>query len=503
MVTNSPRKVLRRSVIVILVALVAVVGIGAGSAAADPGPYGFDQTCNQLHDDLSHIPGLGALGDSASALCKGGNAATHPDQASTAVKDKAWDTTFGSVVDSLLHGLGQALIMALVWWTKIPNSKLLDDQSLWQRISGYTSDIQVYLLAASVMVGAVRIAIARHHAHAEEAGEMARVLTRSVFAVWTAGAVVFAGARAGDAFSQWVIDDATHGDAVGTAKFLVDTSAYTGFAPGLVLIIAVVGMLGALAMAVMAILRQGVLVVAMSLLPLAAAGSGLGSGKQAHDRLWSWVVAFLLWKPVAALVYLVAFSTVDTTPSVNPGAPLDPDQAQHRLVSLVLLCCTVFVLPALMRLVSPIVSAVGSGGSGAAATGTALAAGGAVASGGKTVIARGAVSQAGTSTTGARSATGHLTSGHGGTTTGGARGSVSGPGSAPRTVGTSHNNGTSGRGQPATAPGVAPGRTRTSSGSGSGAGPTSPSAPRTGAPPAGPPPPSSSPRNGPVGDIPV
>lgn len=494
--TGRPRRVWGAAV---LVALCAMLCLGTGSATADPGPFGFDQACNQLHDDIGQIPGLGAFADSVSGACKGGNVATHPDNEASAVKDKAWDTTFGSMVQSLLHGLGQALLMALVWWTRIPNSKLLDQQDLWQRINAYTSDLQVYLLAASVMVGAVRIAIARHHAHAEESAEMARVLARSVFAVWTAGGVVFAAARAGDAFSDWVIRDATHGDAKGMAEFLVDTSAYTAFSPGLILIIAIVGILGALAMAVMAILRQGMLVVAMSLLPLAAAGSGLGSGKQAHDRLWSWVVAFLLWKPVAALVYLVAFSTIDTTPAMNPAAPLDPDQAQHRLVGLVLLCCAVFVLPALMRLVAPIVSAAGSGGSGAAAAGAVIAAGAAVASGGKTVIARGAAAaaRAGSGTAAGRSATGHVAIGH--TTTGHSGGAARG--AAPTSSTTARNSaGTTGPAN-ATPAGAAPGGARPAAPGNSGARPARAPVPRSGTAPA--PGPSAAPPRRPNGEFPV
>ncbi|RJO77653.1 hypothetical protein D5S18_07925 [Nocardia panacis] len=432
-------------------------GTSSGAVSADPGSFGFDQTCNQMHDSISEIPVIGGiLGDEVSIACKGGNVITHPDQAVAAVKDKAWDTTFGSVVESLLSGLGQALTMALVWWTKIPNAKLLDEQSLWQRISQYTNDIQVYLLAASVMVGAVRIAIARHHAHAEEAGEMVRVLARSVFAVWTAGAIVFAAARAGDSFSAWVIRDATHGNAKGMAEFLVQTSAYTAFSPGLVLILACVGILGALAMAVMAILRQALLVVAMSLLPLAAAGSGLGSGKQAHDRLWAWVVAFLLWKPIAALVYMVAFSTIDTGPGMDASAPMDADTAQRRLVGLVLLCCTVFVLPALMRLVSPLVAAAGSGGSGAAAAGAMLAAGSAVASGGKTLIARGASATA--ARAGSRTGSGGSATGHAATQSATSGGTPHG--TSQRSTSTGGGNST---GQAATPVGAAPAGTRTDS----------------------------------------
>ncbi|WP_051179983.1 hypothetical protein [Nocardia concava] len=473
---------LRRRMASILIAVVAVLGVGMSHSAADPGSFGFDQTCNQLHDTISTVPGLGSLGDTVSGLCKAGNVATHPLDAVEAVKDKAWDTTFGSIVDSLLHGLGQALIMALVWWTKIPNDKLLAEQDLWTRISKYTSDIQVYFLAASVMVGAVRMAIARHNAHAEQAGELMRVLTRSIVAVWIAGAVVLGASRASDAFAAWIINDATDGNATGTAKFMVETSAYQGFSPGLVLIIACVGMLGALAMAVMAILRQAFLVVAMAMLPLAAAGSGLGSGKHAHDRLWSWILAFLLWKPVAALVYLIAFSAVDTTPAMNPATPLDADTGQRRLVGVMLLICAVFVLPALMRLVSPVVSAVGSGGSGAAAVGVMLTAGAAAATGGKALLLRGAGAAAvGAGASNADSGGGTAPTGHATRT------------STTATVGRTTAAGTQGSTSPTatTAPanvsgtpaGAAPARTRTATSTAPTVSTAAPPPKRTAAPP--------------------
>lgn len=89
--------------------------------------YGFDQTCNELHDTLDNVglPGI-SLGDAASAACKAGNAASHPRSAADAVKDKAWDSTFGKVVDSLMKGLGEAIILALTFWMKVPNEVASD-----------------------------------------------------------------------------------------------------------------------------------------------------------------------------------------------------------------------------------------------------------------------------------------------------------------------------------------------------------------------------------------
>ncbi|WP_229739516.1 hypothetical protein [Nocardia rhizosphaerihabitans] len=339
--------------------------------------YGFDQACNELHDTLDSvaIPGV-SLGDAASAVCKAGNAATHPGDAATAVKDKAWDSTFGKVVDSLMKGLGEALILALTFWMKVPNEAVSDSGALFTKINDYTYQIQMLLLIASVIITGGRLAEARRGAAVSEAAESFRLFARVVFSSWMLGAVIVAGTRASDKFSEWIIEDATGGNAKNMAELMVKTSKLQAFSPGLVLIIAIVGLLGALAQIVLAIVRQGLLVVAAGVLPLAAAASATGTGKQSYQKLVGWIIAFMLFKPVAAIVYMIAFTTaghVDET-TASAGLP-EGEQAQRMLVALVLLCSVAFVLPALMRLVAPAVATVGTGGSGLmVAGGTAVGA---------------------------------------------------------------------------------------------------------------------------------
>ncbi|WP_457182000.1 hypothetical protein [Nocardia asiatica] len=350
--------------------------------------YGFDETCNEIHDSLDGLglPGF-TLGDAASAACKAGNAATHPDQAATAVKDKAWDSTFGKVVDSLMNGLGEAIILALTFWMKVPNEVVSDSGSLFTKINDYTYQAQILLLIASVILSGARLAEARRGAAMNEAAESFRMFTRVVFSSWMLGAVIVAGTQASDRFAEWIIDDSTNGNAKDLAELMVKTSKLQAFSPGLVLIIAIVGLLGALAQIVLAIVRQGLLVIAAGVLPLAAAASGMNIGKQSYQKLIGWIIAFMLWKPVAAIVYMIAFTTAGHVDGLTPTGGLpDGEQAQRMLVAIVLLCSVAFVLPALMRLVTPAVAIVGSGGSGfTAAGGTLIAVAGLGAMGTKAV----------------------------------------------------------------------------------------------------------------------
>ncbi|MBU3065097.1 hypothetical protein KO481_26645 [Nocardia sp. NEAU-G5] len=356
--------------IVTILAVVFTVTIATPTVAYGQ-TYGFDQTCNQIYDDLNNLglPGV-SLGAAASAACKAGNAATHPGDAAAAVRDKAWDSTFGKVVDSLMNGLGEALIMALTFWMKVPNERLSNGGQLFEKINDYTYEVQILLLIVSIILSGVRLAEARRGAVLAEAAESFRMFARVIFSSWMLGAVIVAGTQASDRFSAWVIQDATNGQAKNIAELMVKTSKLQAFSPGLVLIIAIVGLLGALAQIILAIVRQGLLVVAAGVLPLAAAASGTNLGRGSYQKLLSWIIAFMLWKPVAAIVYMIAFLAAGNTDDTTATAGLpDADQAQRMLVAIVLLGSVAFVLPTLMRLVAPTVGMVGQGGSGLGATG--------------------------------------------------------------------------------------------------------------------------------------
>ncbi|GAB0102890.1 hypothetical protein JMUB6875_18610 [Nocardia sp. JMUB6875] len=333
--------------------------------------YGYDQACNELHDSLDGlgVPGL-SLGDAASAACKASNVATHPTDAAATVRDKAWDSTFGKVVDSLMNGLGEALILALTFWMKLPNDRVSDAGTLFTKINDYTYQAQIILLMTSVILTGFRLAQARRGAAVNEATDSFRMFARVVFSSWMLGAVIVAATQASDKFSEWIIDDSTNGNAKNMAELMVKTTKLQAFSPGLVLIIAIVGLLGALAQIVLAIVRQGMLVVAAGVLPLAAAGSGTGIGSSSYNKLIRWIIAFMLYKPVAAIVYMIAFTTAGATDERTGTVNLpDADEAQRMLVAIVLLGSVAFVLPALMRLATAgEVAIVGSGGSGLAAT---------------------------------------------------------------------------------------------------------------------------------------
>ncbi|MBF6314048.1 hypothetical protein CRM89_10885 [Nocardia sp. FDAARGOS_372] len=355
--------------------------------------FGFDQTCNELHDQMTQIPVVGSMAaDLASAVCKAGNVASHPGQAVDAATTKLWDTTMGEVTAILLDGLGDVLEISVAW-TYLPNDTILagsdpNAPTLWMRVDDYTRQLQVWLLAISIAISAARIGIARAHLAAEHAHEAFQMMARTAASSWVAGAAILAGARMSDGFTSWLIADVTDGNARGATELLLHTELMA-FSPGFIFVVALVGMIGAGAMAVLTIIRQALLVVAVAIYPLAAAASGTSGGRQSFQKLTAWIVAFLLFKPVAALVYMVAFVTADQTNTDAAQDRYTAESAHRALVGVVLLCSAAFVLPALMRLVAPALAVMGSGGGGAVATGAVAGAALAAGAGVKAFAARG------------------------------------------------------------------------------------------------------------------
>ncbi|MEV0027920.1 hypothetical protein [Nocardia sp. NPDC050793] len=331
--------------------------------------------------------------------------------------------------------------MVITWWTDLPAPELTDPGGepgpALSAIRDYTSSLQVVFLTTGIMFAAARLALAKRGGLAGEAQESFLMLARAVIASMSFAAVIAAGTRAGDAFANWVIFDASSGDWAGVVNRLTDFDAETrsGLGTGVLLLVGLLGLISTLIQLVMLVIRQALLIVVVAVIPMAAAASGTGPGSQAYKRLLAWALAFVLWKPVGALVYAIAFAVIGNEDQRDP---------QLVLLGLILLVMSVVVLPALIRLVAPAVATLGGGGGATAvlaggAAGVAMASLGGRGEGRK--VSEGENAPSGPSATG--SAPGPTGGGGGGRSMSGGAGGA--PGSDLGTAGGSQS-GTSGSG---------------------------------------------------------
>lgn len=326
----------------------AMVTGGAGPAAANP-----------VCDGAGAV--IGVVGEACEAVTDFAG-----DKAADAV-DSAVGGTFEKIVNSLLDSYQTVLTWALSWWIQLPTPELDNTNTLMQDIHEHMVQIQVIGLTFSLMFFGFRMIIDRKRSLADDAEDGFKILIRAGLAVSVIPLMITVGGQASDAFSTWLVTDAidagnNDGDII---KNFLKLNLLTGSAFGTtgLGILGFFGFLGALAQLVFLVVRQAMLMLVVAALPVAASFSGTGPGSQTYQRLIGWSVAFLLFKPVGALVYFIAFK----------GAG-QKDNEQQVVLGMVLMALCAFVLPSLMRLVAPAIGTMGAGASGAAAGGAVIGA---------------------------------------------------------------------------------------------------------------------------------
>jgi hypothetical protein len=277
---------------------------------------------------------------------------------------------------------------------------------------------------------------------------------------------------AGDSFSVWLLNGSlgcSIEDSNGTcfggnmATLLALTSNPAASPTGglgaiLIIVLGLLAIFGSIVQILLMIVRAGMLVVLAGVLPLAAAATNTETGRNMFRKSAGWMLAFILYKPAAAIVYATAFKLAGTNIFKDDGSGLI-----SVITGLTLLTVALIALPALMSLIVPAVSSIASGsgmataavaGAAAALPSGAVAAGkllggrgggadtggastgpsapptGSTSGGGKSAPSSPSGSSGGTGTSGPVGATGAATSGAGGATGAAGAGAGAGAGAA-------------------------------------------------------------------------
>lgn len=385
--------------------------------------------------DSAHAGGLrematAPMNATMNAFCNTAGAVMNPTDAIEAATSGFWGDPIGDFVKSLLEGNAQSLSLIMTMWIKESPFSGADFASSVEGIFNLTLWAQSLLFVVSLIVAGTRMAVARNRGLGDGFEDVGQVVFNFILAGAALPAVILAMHLATDAVSAQWLEDGLGGDPAATINSVALIDEETGLGPAAVLILVVFALLGALAQLVALVVREGLLVVVVGLLPLAAASYSLSTGKQAFKTMIGFIVAALLFKPVATLLYLTAFW-------LSSGA--EAPSVMEAVSSMLLLAAAGLVLPALMRVVAPAVSASVAGGSAAGIGAAAAGATGAVA--GMAGAALGTAQQSVAGTGGAQSASGSTGQGSangaaylGPHSAGGSSGSSAGPsGGGPTT----------------------------------------------------------------------
>lgn len=283
-------------------------------------------------------------------------------------------------INSLFHGvtdsLGDLAKSLGSFWVNTPSIPLTGEDNAVTFIRDTTLWYVGVLMVISVLIAAGQMMWTRK-------GQPLTDLLASLlkFAIINAASVsgVTMLLDSGDKFSAWIIKQSTD---EGFDKALSTLIGPEVFKSGITVGIAIFAIVMGIIAIIVAVIQIGLLIVrsAMALilvgtLPLAFSATNTSWGKQWSQKHVSWLIAFILYKPVASIVYAAAFKVFGSVGKVDGD---DGQRMMYFISGLVLMIAALFALPAMMRLIVPAVGAAAGAGAMFAGAAVGSAASGAV-----------------------------------------------------------------------------------------------------------------------------
>lgn len=282
-------------------------------------------------------------------------------------KEKVGDGV-GDILDGQMKEFAQSLsdMVAEVmkwftsWWMKAPAPDL-DSPAIAQ----VTGDLSWYTAAFAIvglLFAVVRLVMSQDLKTLVGSALQPIVNLIVVTACYATGLGILL--KSGDAFSEWILDRATTGVAGGAdLSTLVVLGPSLGIGPWI--IFALLALLSSTVNVVFMFVRNVLMTVMMVFIPTLAAASGTETGKQAFSKANGYLLAFVLFKPVAAVIYALGLRIANSPLTSDPESDsVLGDIAQSAITSMVgltILTLAALALPALMKFLIP-VAATGAGG---------------------------------------------------------------------------------------------------------------------------------------------
>lgn len=285
------------------------------------------------------------------------------------------DDAMGNMAKAIMEGMSQMVTTLSTFWVSMPTVNLASSDGATPSpiVSMVNSELMLWTLTLAVLaviLGGIRMIW-------EQRGAPLKDLLRSLITLALVSGlglgVISILVIAADAFSAAIIDRSTDGKGFAEAMSLLVVSGQTGVGVFILIVLGLIGLIASLVQVVLMVVRSGMLVILAGILPTTAAFTNTEMGRQWFQKAVGWTIAFILYKPAAAIVYSVAFLLMGN----NSGK----DSLITSITGFTLMIVALFALPALMRFVTPMVGAVASGGGAGAGAAVGAMATGAVSMG--------------------------------------------------------------------------------------------------------------------------
>ncbi|CED91294.1 hypothetical protein [Actinomyces succiniciruminis] len=268
---------------------------------------------------------------------------------------KAWG-------DAVLEGMDKVLVTLGTFWVDVPTPDVSSTGSVTVWSQSITRWL-VLVLAAFALLSACVMLIWQQRGETVKniASGLLKLIIVSAASVTVGQSLV----DASDATASWTLEQAT-GEAGGNFAAKLMTISTVSVSSLTLIVVIVVGLIGLIANLVqigMMFVRSAMLVLLLSMIPMAAAATMTEWGQQWLKKMIGWFMAFVALKPTAALIYAIAIKLVEG----NSYDITDDGELLNFILGVMMMILAAFALPTLVAFVLPAVGAMGSAGAGAAA----------------------------------------------------------------------------------------------------------------------------------------
>jgi len=258
-----------------------------------------------------------------------------------------------AIADGAFTFMGKVLKLLTTFWINAPTPDLTSSHSAVVLVRAQLQPLAMFALILGLLFAAVRL---MWNARSGEPGAFSQAMKGIALTILVTGAGALIVSVLLNAFDQWanhIISTGFDGQGVGEQIAGLSSGASVAGPLGSIFAIVLYGLAGLsslLQFGLMEVRGPVVVLLCLMLAPTAAAAV-TKEGAEAFRKASSWLVSWILYKLVAAIVYAVAFAMLGDSKDIS-----------GTVSGLILLVLAIFALPALLRLASPVTQAISGGG---------------------------------------------------------------------------------------------------------------------------------------------
>lgn len=231
-------------------------------------------------------------------------------------------------------------------WIKVPTIPVADERGgqfiptdAVNFLQGRVMWLAMALATLGVIVAGIRMAWGSRGEGVKELGKsLGTFMVVTVFGLAVATLFI----RIGDALADQFITDATRTKSFDARMDDLVNGPFQDLTLPLILLLGFAMIISSIIQIGLMFVRNGMVILLLGVLPLAAAATNTEMGKAWFRRLVGWLAAFLAYKPLAALIYGAAMTMMGSATGWLDAA-----------TGIAMMVMAVIALPALLRFVSP------------------------------------------------------------------------------------------------------------------------------------------------------